>query len=196
MNRVVVSAALVLLAAPPGALRQPSPQLEISLAHGTEHEAATRDALLRLVREYDVDRWLYTRKVVIDETVIPHSHPVLTLHSRHLGNDAGLMAAFLHEEFHWLENERREQSAAAVAELRELYPDAPSGGPEGARDLHSTYIHLIVCDLERQATTILFGADVARETLAANDHYTWIYDRVLNDPAVHEISARHGFLLE
>jgi hypothetical protein len=77
----------------------------------------------------------------------------------------------------------------------EAYPNAPSGGPAGARDLESTYRHLLVCDLEFQAMTVLVGEARAREVLSANRHYTWIYERVLNDPRVREIATAHGFLI-
>ena len=80
-----------------------SGQIEIELAHGSQAEEATRDALLRLVGEHDVSAWLYTHRVIIDQTAIPHSHPVLTLHTRHLGEDEHLLSTFVHEQFHWLE---------------------------------------------------------------------------------------------
>lgn len=195
MSKVAAATAVLTLFLAMPAVAAPQ-QLQIELANDTEREALTRDAVLRLVAEHDVERWLFTREIVIDEESIPHSHPVLTLHTRSLGDDAGLLATFLHEQFHWLESERRERTAAAIEELRGRYPAAPDGGPQGARDLYSTYLHLIVCDLELQATTLLLGADIARATLANNRHYTWIYDKVLNDPAVREINTRHGFTVE
>jgi hypothetical protein len=41
--------------------------------------------LERLLKQYDLSKWIFTRKVIIDQGEIPHSHPVLTLHTRHLG---------------------------------------------------------------------------------------------------------------
>lgn len=82
-----------------------------------------------------------------------------------------------------------------MAAFREVYPDVPSGNPEGARDADSTYLHLIVCDLEYQAMTKLVGPARAAEVLDATTHYTWIYDRVLTDPKVREITTRYGFVL-
>ena len=103
--RAVVAAAATLAAAaacggppPPGQ----APPLDIRLAHDSGAERETARALRRLVETHDVGRWIFTRTVVIDERQIPHSHPVLTLHTRHLGDDDMLLAVFLHEQLHSL----------------------------------------------------------------------------------------------
>lgn len=175
-------------------------QLDVRLEHDSEGERATREQLLRLVEEHDVSAWIYTTSIVIDETQIPHSHPVLTLHTRHLGDDDMLTSTFIHEQFHWLENgedrERSEAFRAAMADFAALYPDAPGGpGTRGARDVESTYRHLVVCDMEFQGMTLLIGEARARELLARITHYEWIYERVLTDPRVREINTRHGMLV-
>ena len=175
-------------------------QIDVRLEHGSEAEGATREQLLRLVDQHDVDRWLYTIDVVIDETSIPHSHPVLTLHTRHLGDDDMLTSTFIHEQFHWLEDGENEEKAAAfraaMAEFAVLFPDAPGGpGTRGARDVESTYRHLVVCDLEFQGMALLIGEERARELLGRITHYEWIYDRVLTDPRVREVNTRHGMIV-
>lgn len=172
-------------------------QIQVTLANDTEAERETRAQLLRLVEEYDVDPWLYTTRVRIDETQIPHSHPVLTLHTRHLGDDHGLLSAFLHEQLHWLEEgETLDAFRAAMADYEEIYPEVPDPDAGGARDPESTYRHLLVCDLELQAMTRLVGEEAARVLLASITHYEWIYERVLTDPRVREVAARHGFVLD
>lgn len=167
----------------------------ITFERDSDRERATADQLRRILQEHDVERWIYTRRIHMDERSIPHSHPVLTVHTRHLGDEHGLLATFLHEQFHWLEDGNKEFRDAMSA-FAEAYPNAPARGPEGARDLESTYRHLLVCDLEFQAMTILVGEQRARAILSANQHYTWIYDRVLNDPKVRDIVTAHGFLLD
>lgn len=170
-------------------------KFDITLERDSERERATADQLRRTLQDYDVGRWVYTRRIHIDERSIPHSHPVLTVHTRHLGDEHGLLATFVHEQFHWLED-GNEHFKEAMSSFAEAYPDAPAGGPEGARDLESTYRHLLVCDLEFQAMSKLVGERRARELLAASRHYTWIYDRVLHDPKVREIVTAHGFSLD
>lgn len=171
-------------------------QLTVRLANDSDAEARTREQLLRLVEEHDVSDWIHTTEILIDETQIPHSHPVLTLHTRHLGDDLTLMSTFIHEQFHWLEEgETLDAFRAAMRDFEELFPDAPDRSGGGARDVESTYRHLLVCDLELQGMTVLFGEDRARETLAAITHYEWIYERVLGDPRIRQINERHGFVL-
>lgn len=53
--------------------------------------------------------------------------------------DVLLADTFLHERFHWLEEGNADFRAAMDAFAR-TFPDAPSGGPEGARDLESTFL--------------------------------------------------------
>ena len=41
--------------------------------------------------------------------------------------------------------------------------------------------------------TKLVGESAARQTLAGQTHYEWIYDKVLTDPRIREIVLKHGF---
>lgn len=183
--------ALLMVAVP---IHGQEPQLSVVTEASTEAEEATRRQLLRLLGEVDVDRWIFTNRVRIDETAIPHSHPVLTLHTRHLDDDRMLMSTFVHEQFHWWVSEA-DNEAAAIQAFREIFPDAPGREGGGARDPHSSYLHLIVCDLEFQAMTALYGEEVARDVLSRFGHYSWIYERVLGDPRVRETNARFGFVV-
>lgn len=59
-----------------------------------------------------------------------------------------------------------------------------SGRGRGARRAHehSTYLHLLVCDLEYQADRSVLGKLRARQVMEfwASDHYTWVYQTVLD----------------
>jgi hypothetical protein len=186
---------LAMLVLVPQVLSGQGTPLTIRLAHDSDAERRTRDQLLRLVERFEVNRWIETREILIDETTTPHSHPVLTLHTRHLDNDLQLMSTFVHEQFHWYLIRERERRDAAMAEFREHYPDVPVGGSTGARDTNSTYLHLVVCDLEFQAMTILVGREEAARTLQLYTHYEWIYDRVVEDPFVRSVLTRHKLIL-
>jgi hypothetical protein len=166
----------------------------IGLANDTEVEATMAAELRALMRKYHVDPWLLTRTVLIDEDQIPHSHPVLTIHTRHIGQELELLSTFVHEQLHWLEEEPwLGDFEAAMAEFEELFPEVPSSVEGGARDARSTYRHLLVCDLEYQAITALVGEALARRTLSSVTHYEWIYEQVLNDTRVREVALRHRF---
>ena len=126
--------------------------IDIRLQSGTALEERGRDQLRRLLRTYDLQNWLFTRNVLIQSGVVPHSHPVLTLNTRYLDDDTAQLATFVHEQFHWFltDHVERAKTNAALTELRALYPTVPTAAPEGASSERSTYLHLIVCHLELQ----------------------------------------------
>lgn len=182
-----------------GEASAPAPTaITITLAHGGPAEQATRAQLERILAAHDLSRWIRTTSVQIDEDAIPHSHPVLTLHARHLDDDDLLLSTFVHEQMHWLLEERAGATAAAVAELRVAFPSVPVGFPEGARDEQSSYEHLIVDHLEHDAVRRVRGPDVARRVFEhwARDHYTALYRLELeHEDRVASILARHGLVV-
>jgi hypothetical protein len=171
--------------------------IEISLAHGSPAEMQTRDELLALVAKYNLSDWLWTRKIVIDQSAIPHSHPVLTIHTRHLHNDLLLLSTLVHEEYHWYETAHPKKVSAAIADLKVSYPGLPVGGSDGASDEESSYLHVIVCYVEWQKMKQLVGAEQARSAMEfwATDHYRAIYKLVLeHEQQIGTIVSRHGLL--
>ena len=157
--------------------------VEITLRNNTEAERQTRTQLKKLLAEYDLHGYTFTRHVVIDEHAIPHSHPVLTLHTRHLGSDDQLLSTYVHEQLHWYLTAHESATRAAEAALRKIYPKVPVGYPDGANDEESTYLHLIVCYLELQADRRLMGPERSTAVINfwAGDHYRWVYKTVLQD---------------
>ena len=169
-----------------------TPSLTVRLAHDSEAEKVTRDQLLELARRYDLSPWVRTTEILIDERQTPHSHPVLTLHTRYIDDDDGLVAVFLHEQLHWVAIEKEDATERAIARFREMFPDLPATAEGGARDDRSTLLHLVVCDLELAAATAVLGEETARTVLGANTHYQWIYRQVLENPAVREVTTEAG----
>ena len=171
---------------------------ERRLARGDERERQALDQLERLLQDYDLAKWAFTRRVHIEGGTIPHSHPVLTLNTRHLDRSDLALSTFLHEQIHWYATGQREAVAAAVAELRRRYPEVPADHPEGAGSEESTYLHLIICPLEVRAVREVLGPAAARRVLDywAGDHYMWVYQAVQRDgPALEGLLERHGLLL-
>lgn len=181
---------------PPAETRKPGAALRIVLQNNSPAERQVLARLARLFVEYEaLQRWLFTGGMVIDEgTRIPHSHPVLTMNTR-IEGDVDLLSVLVHEQLHWLANEREDAVEKAVTDFREFFPEVPVGGREGARDESSSYLHLVVCDLEFQALTELVGEERAREHLATMTHYVWIYQQVLEEPRVREVNTRHALLV-
>lgn len=175
----------------------PGDDIAVKLAHGSERERNTEAQLRRLLHQYDVRQWTFTRSLVIDQDDTPHSHPVLTLHTRHSKDDELLLSTFIHEQMHWLIAARQSNADAAMRELRGKYPKIPVGYPQGSNDEAGNYEHLIVVYLEYRADQTLLGELKAREVMQfwANDHYTWIYTQVLHDPeAVGKVVKAHGLV--
>jgi hypothetical protein len=162
-----------------------SPHVSISLKHGDAKERATQSQLERLLVQYDLTPWTFTTSVLIDEDAIPHSHPVLTLHTRHLKDDDLLLSTFVHEQAHWFFDQHHEDATKAVAELRRLYPIIPVGFPEGSNDSDGNYEHLIVIYLEDEADRRLLGELRAWQAMSfwSQDYYRWLYRAVLSDRA-------------
>jgi hypothetical protein len=71
--------------------------IKISLKHDSAPEQQTKIQLERLLASYDLRKYTFTDKVVINEAAIPHSHPILTLHTRHLDSDDELLSTYVHE---------------------------------------------------------------------------------------------------
>src|SRR5215472_9783943 len=123
---------------------------EIALVKGTERERKTQEMLLSLFERYALDKWRYTEKVRIEGRVIPHSHPVLTLNTRHIDDEELLLGTYIHEQLHWflvlVEKFGNGKRAAKV--FREMYPDLPVKLPEGCGSEASNYLHVMVNYLE------------------------------------------------
>jgi hypothetical protein len=113
---------------------------------------------------------------------------------RHLGEDDQLLSTFLHEQMHRLLDAHPAETAAAVAELRALFPEIPVGFPEGARTESSSYEHLLVILLEYRGLEALVGRQRAEATFDfwQTDHYQALYRRVReNREAVEAIRAKY-----
>ncbi len=166
----------------------------IELSHHTPGEQAEAERLRHLLDRFDVTPWLFTRRVLIDETAIPHSHPVLTVGYGDHGDDNLLLSNFVHEQLHWWFVAHQPQTDAAIAELRERFPRVPVGAPDGAADEHSSYLHLLVIDLEYQADKALLGDKQAADVMRfwKGDHYRALYQLILDsEDVVGRIIARH-----
>jgi hypothetical protein len=123
----------------------------------------------RLLHKYDLSEWIYTKEIAIDDDAIPHSDPVLTLHTRHLKDDDLLLSTFVHEQMH-----------------RFLALRAPE-------DVNQ------VVWLEYRADLELLGELRARQVMEfwAQDHYTCIYRNMLDRPVrnkISEIIQNHGLV--
>ena len=175
----------------------PSRPLSISLVNGTDREGRARDQLRRLLDLYNLRRWQFTNRVRIEQGVISHSHPVLTLNTRYHDDDRLALSTYLHEQLHWFVWRRNPRKRHAIRELRQRYPDPPIALPEGAGDKGSSYLHYLVCYLEYRSMIEIVGPEEARRVMEARfeSHYTEIYRTVLRDfEEIGEIVSRYDLL--
>ncbi len=198
MHRLPVLLGLIVLALTTAGQENHAEALSIRLHRNTPLEERGREQLLRLLYTHDLQKWLFTPNILIQDGVIPHSHPVLTLNTRYLEDDTAQLATFVHEQLHWFLTDRveRAKTQAALTELRALYPTVPTKPPAGAGDERGTYLHLIVCTLELQAVTELLDEPRARQQLERWTHYTWVYRTVLTDTErLGGVLQRHGIVV-
>jgi len=173
--------------------------ISIETANGTRRELLAEAALKKLLAEYDISKWIFTREILIEEGAIPHSCPILTITPRSLNDDILFLSTFLHEQIAWfLYPDRNYEVMQAVGELRRLYPEAPVGGTEeGAKDEDSNYRHLISNFLEFSAMVEVVGEELAIATMERKDHYTWVYETVLSDAVkIEEIAQKYDLVIK
>jgi len=183
---------LILLAAAVVGAGMATPAVTVDLARGTDREQKTKATLERVLADYDLKKFTFTKHVVIEERAVNHAFPVLTLNARFASSPDELLSSFVHEQLHWHLRDRGRDQQDAVAELRRLYPNAPVGLPEGADSEVSTYGHLVDCYLEIQADRDLIGPERTAAVIADKGHYTWIYATVLRDEKrISDVVDRH-----
>lgn len=172
-------------------------QMEITTVNETPREKAAAELLRAFMTANNLNPWKFTHRVQIDSRAIPHSHPVLTLHTRHMdkGEADLLLATYLHEQLHWHLVQNQNAMESAMEELQRLFPGAPADFPEGGGSEQSTYLHLLVCYLEMDAVSQLLSEQRTQAILEfwKSDHYTWVYRQVEERGAeIEAVIAKYG----
>lgn len=176
-----------------GFLMAQTPEIEIKTQNNTAREQSTLVLVKEVLAEYDLEKWIFTHHVVIEQGTIPHSHPVLTLNTRST-NKVDILATFIHEQLHWYVDKFPESEKKAIAAFKKRYPEVPYQNRAGARDEYSTYLHLIVCYLEYQSMISLIGKEKAKQLMWNQNHYTWIYNKVIEDEVfIAKVVLDNGF---
>jgi len=174
-------ATLIAVAASSMALSADTPSITIELAKNTPREQLAKQTLEQVLASYDLKKYTFTRKVIIEQGAINHAFPTLTLNAGFAASPDQMLSTFIHEQLHWHLRNRDSQQRAAVGELRSLYPRVPVGLPAAAETAYSTYGHLVDCYLEIVADRELLGVERTDALIRAKPWYTWIYQTVLTD---------------
>lgn len=211
MKSFLLSASLGLVSLCAASATQAQDATQTSITFVAEEEERARVQLERILARYDLDPWMFTRRVQIATGGDPRSHPILTLNTDYLDSDAMQLSVFLHEQAHWFVSEsvphRAPENATdevpVIQELRGMYPDPPASVDYGS------YAHLIVAWVELDALVELLGEEEARRLLLekvdrlvdeplsdVDQRYGWYNIRVLEDSQeIGSILARHDLII-
>lgn len=171
-------------------------ELNIALASDSEAEQRVKALLLDTLRQYDLTPWLFTRQVNIDAMAetnfasIRDGVPQITLRTG-FRSVYGLLSLFIHEQLHVHLHRHQAQVDQAVEELKTIYPSVPVGGNDGAMTEKSTYEHLLLCTLERDAVKEILGDDLGSKLKPRGYHF--IYNEVEHHgDRLRDIITRHS----
>lgn len=201
-----------------------TPEVQAQNGIGTESEVTfteekreqAREQLRRILATYDLDPWIITNEVKIEEEVDPHSKPILTLNTNFLDSDKIQLAIFIHEQAHWLPFEKQ---VAAGEDLAKLFPDI--NGMPNMEEVSSErrerlveiqqriYRHIVVGWVEFDGMVELVGEDEARRIIKEKNSrfveepysnldktFLWYFERVLEDTEeVGRVLARHDLVI-
>ena len=151
---------------------------EIALLEITEMTPDKRSHLMtqnlvHLTKIYDLSPLFYATKVQIKSGVRATHFPVIVLNTRYAEEPPKILAAFLHEQFHWYLIRNPKDAKRAVARLKKMYPKLKD---------HS---HIIVCYLEYLALVQFQGkamaTKVVRDFINKDKIFAWYYSEVLRN---------------
>jgi hypothetical protein len=172
--------------------------LNIKLAgKNKERELVTKKLLEALLNKYNLSKYFFTKDIIIEALMMPHSHPILTLNTLYLDDENKLLSLFLHEQMHWFEDSLHENGKKAILQFKKIYSDVPVGKNKGVgRNKTSTYEHIIVCFLQFEELSKIIGRETARTTISNMKGYEWIYEKVFKDyEIIKDILKKNNLLL-
>lgn len=162
-----------------------SPEIDIQLHSGNEAEQKGKQIIQEYLKKFDVEKYIFTKKIIIQSRVIPHSHPVLTLNTRQIDQPDRYFSTFLHEQIHWFfDGDNSKKTDKFIADIKKHFPKIPDSNNGGAKDDESTYLHLGVCYYEFLALAHYVGEEKAKKIFETADVYSWIDKQVLEKGSI------------
>jgi hypothetical protein len=106
----------------------------------TESELQQVNLLNEIIVQYLVPE--FTELVLVEEKVVPHSHPILTLNTRSK-DKLDILKTLVHEQFHWYASNHPKYNEC-ISLLKMRYIDDGEHNRSG-RNPNSYWEHIIVC---------------------------------------------------
>jgi hypothetical protein len=144
-------------------------QTETEITFVEELKEESREQLRRILHNYDLDDWIFTREIKIVHGEDARSYPILQLNTNHLDDDKVQLSVFVHENAHiFIADDKNDKAEnKVIRELRSLYPNPP------APNQRNLYHHIMVVWIEYDALIELFGEDEAISIMERKfDYYT------------------------
>lgn len=155
-------------------------EISISLKNNSEREQVAKEVLKKILNKYNLNKWIICKDILIEQDSTGKAFPLIRLSAWNEKGEDGMLAQFLHEQFHWIEKGKEKEIENSMNKLRELFPNAPIEKPEGGGNEKSTYVHLIICRLEFLALKEIFNEEKAQDIVSGNKNYTWIRKTILD----------------
>lgn len=137
----------------------------------------SRQNLHQLEQIYNLKAFSFQRNIVIDSQAKDHKYldgdSAIILNSTHFNNPQKLLAAWLHEEFHWWARSQEKELIPVLNTLKKYYP----------KSSQATRLHLVVSYLEYEALRFYLEDKEARliihNKIKKDKKFPWLYQQVL-----------------
>src|SRR5690606_18717112 len=114
--------------------------INIYSKNNTERELAVVEIVREICQKYQIP--IFTNEICVEEGVIPHSHPILTLNTR-LMDEKLILKVLVHEQFHWWVGAHKNYPQG-IEYLKTKYEDDGEHNKTGNYP-NSYWEHIIVC---------------------------------------------------
>jgi hypothetical protein len=150
--------------------------LTMATEQSTKAEIETMRLLKSFILQYNLDPWIKTRQICIQQGARSMSNP-LTLHTSYNDRPMMLLATFLHEQMHKLESLFEADFKGAMREVQAWCPPECLD-PSVCGNLKAAYGHFIVIFFEIDALKRLLGLPQTLDIIRQKEHNQWIYQKV------------------
>ncbi|HXH74328.1 MAG TPA: hypothetical protein VNJ08_05140 [Bacteriovoracaceae bacterium] len=171
--------------------------LEITEVSPDKQTAITKQNLYHLAQVYELEPFLFAKKIRINAIEEPGPSNILTVHTRYANQPNKLLSQWLHAELHFWARLNAKKMAAAIQELKTLYPNPSLESKPG--DNYSIFPHLIICFLEFEALAYFLGKNQAisiiTDFMKDDKILPWTYSQVLtNSDPIRKIIEKYELM--